>query len=115
MGFLKGMFNKMGHSHIKMLTKDCAKLIVSTLLMLKNQQGDEVSIDRALDLLIDEGGYRVIQEKNIENSKTKFSQYIRFYVFRNLGREIDLLSDDMEVLEEEIEKFWDNIKEARLI
>lgn len=115
MGFFKGMFNKMGCSHIRMLTKDCAKSIVSTLLMLKDQQGDEVSIDTVLDLLIDEGGYRVIREKNIEDSETKFSEYIRFYVFRNLGREIDLLSDDMKVLNEEIEKYWDNIKNAELV
>lgn len=115
MGFLKGVFNKMGYSHIRMLTKDCAKLIISTLLMLKDRQGDEVPIDTALDLLIDEGHYSVIQEQNIEDSKTKFSEFIKFYVVRNLGREIDLFSDDMQVLKEQTEKYWTRIVETEIL
>lgn len=113
MGLLKGIFNKMGYSHIRMLTKDCVKLIIDTLRGLKNQHGDDVYIDSALDLLIKEGGYRVIQEKNIKDLKTKFSKFVTFYVVRNLGRDIDYLSDDMHVLNEEIENYWIKIKESK--
>lgn len=49
-----------------MLTTDCVKLIIDTLRGLKYQHGDDVYIDSALDLLIKEGGYRVVQEKNIK-------------------------------------------------
>lgn len=114
MGLLKGIFNKMGCAHIRMLTKDCVKLIINTLRTLKYQQGDDVYIDEALDILIKEGSYRVIQEKNIKDLKTKFTEFVRFYVYRNLGRDIDYLSDDMDVLNEEIENCWIKIKESKI-
>ena len=101
MGILKGVFDRMGYSHIRMLTKDCVKLVLSTLGELKDKHGNEVYLDAALDLLIEEGGYRVTGE----DLKTRFVELVRFYVFRNLGREIDFLSDDMKVLNKEIENY----------
>lgn len=101
MGILNGVFDRMGYSHIRMLTKDCVKLVLSTLGELKDKHGNEVYLDAALDLLIEEGGYRVTGE----DLKTRFVELVRFYVFRNLGREIDFLSDDMKVLNKEIENY----------
>jgi hypothetical protein len=115
MGLLRGIFNRMGYSHIRMLTKDGAKLVISTLMAMRDRSEEDVSIDTALDLLIEEGGYKYIKERNIQDPKIKFSEFVKFYVVRNLGREIDFFADDNKILNEEIEKYWSNIEDSNIL
>jgi hypothetical protein len=111
MGFFRKLDNKIGHIHIKTLTKDCVELILSTLWTLKHLHGGGAHLDEALEQLMTEGNYNVLKNENITDVRTKFSEFIFFYVTRRLGRDLDILSGDSQVLREETDKYWQVISE----
>jgi hypothetical protein len=111
MGFFKGLFDKMGDTHLRMLTKDCMEIILNTLWHLKEQRSGAAYLEDALDKLIREGGYTVMQDENIKDEKTKLFNFVALFVIRNLGRPIDYRSNELKVLDDEIEMYWIRMKD----
>ncbi|MBT5989282.1 MAG: hypothetical protein HOG71_00360 [Bacteroidetes bacterium] len=116
MGLLKGLFNKMGNSHIRMLVKECIQMIIDSLRDLKHETNGKSHIGDILDQLIIEIGlspdvienyYPEFIEEDIEK---KFKTYVEFYVVGKLGRKIDFSSGESTILQNEIDKYWLRIK-----
>lgn len=106
MGILSSMFNKMGHWHVRQLVKDCAKLIIEASMHVYNQKNNPYLTDSALDSLIEHGHFDVMQNNEYQSLKEKFTDFIKFFVWRNLGRDIDYISGESVTLYDEIEKVW---------
>lgn len=104
--FFKKLFNKMGHWHVRQLVRQCTDEIISASMREFKQKGNQHLTDSALDFLINSGGYRIMEEKSYANLQKKFSEYVSFFVVRNLGREFDWVSGEGATLNEEIEKYW---------
>jgi len=106
MGFFSSFFKKTGDWHIKQLVKDSCKHIINASMRAYEQKANPYLIDYALDLLIEDGSYNLIKEKEYANLKEKLRDFMTFYVVRNLGRDIDFLSGEREILLDEIEEYW---------
>lgn len=96
-----------------MLAKECVELLINQLKNLKYENNGKAHIGDALDWLIDDGGYNVIDIANIEDIETKFSEFVTYYIVRHLGRDIDFFSDDRKVIKEEIDKYWSRIATSK--
>jgi len=108
MGILSSMFNKMGHWHIRQLVKECTKTIISASMRDPAPRSNPHLTDSALNFLILHGGYNIMEGKPYASLKEKFSEYVRFYIVHNLGREIDYESGESVTRDEEIAKYWPN-------
>lgn len=101
----------MGDTHLKMLTKDCMEIILNTLWDLKEKRRGAAYLEDALDKLIHEGNFTTLQDKNINDEKTKYVNFVSLFVSSNLGRPIDYRSNELKVLHDEMEMYWNRMKE----
>ena len=105
-----GIFSKMGHWHVRRLARDCTKLIIDASMHEYNQKNNPYLTDSALDLLIAQGQYTAMEGKYFKDLHFKYIGFVCCYVSRNLGRNIDHQSGEMDTLHEEIEKCWPIVK-----
>jgi len=108
MGWFKNLNVKLGHSHIKGLVKQGVGNIVNTLRILNYEADGGFHIDDSLDRLIEEGVVSCVDCSDIES---KFKGYLSYYVVIKLGRDIDWLNNDKQVMDDEIEMYWTRIQD----
>jgi hypothetical protein len=106
MGLFSSFFNKAGAWHIKQLVKDSCDHVIKATMAAHEQKNNPFLVDYALDLLIEHGSYSLMKEEKYICLKEKLKDFMTFYVVRNIGRDIDFLSGEDQIMLKEIEKYW---------
>lgn len=104
MGFFSKMMNKAGSWHVKQLVQDCIKEMMSVSMSVNQQVNNPYLTDSTLDLMIEHLNAGYLKKYEYRSLETKFHNVVKCWVERNLGRPLDIESDDYEILDESIEK-----------
>jgi hypothetical protein len=104
MGFFSKMMNKAGSWHVKQLVQDCIKEMMSASMYINQQINNPYLTDSTLDLMIEHNKFNYLKKQKFKNLESKFDNVVQFWVRTKLGRDLDLESDDYEVLFDSIEK-----------
>jgi hypothetical protein len=104
MGFFSKMMNKAGSWHVKQLVQDCIKEMMKVSMCDNQQVNNPYLTDSTLDLMIEHLNAGYLKSPKYKSLETKFDNVVRCWVERNLGRPLDIESDDYDVLDESIEK-----------
>jgi cobalamin biosynthesis Co2+ chelatase CbiK len=104
MGFFSKMMNKAGSWHVKQLVQDCIKEMMEASMYDNQQVNNPYPTDNTLNLMIEHNKFKYLKNQKFKNLESKFNSVVQLWVRIKLGRDLDVESDDYEVLFDSIEK-----------
>ena len=104
MGFFSKMMNKAGSWHVKQLVQDCIKEMMKASMYDNQQVNNPYLTDNTLDLMIEHYKSNYLKNQKFKSLESKFNNVVQLWVRIKLGRDLDVESDDYEVLFDSIEK-----------